>query len=150
MCPYPFDFECSSERLLRRDRELRKRGTKNPVTPIPVNSGQPLFGPPFAYVRRGGINRRLLQSSPWRRLQGSNHREIRSCFHSYRHRCHTEDSTMFTKVMMGIALALTAIPALPVTAAQAQYAVCLPARGCIPTTQKSYNACYELARERGW
>jgi hypothetical protein len=61
-----------------------------------------------------------------------------------------KDSTMFTKVMMGIALALTAIPALPVTAAQAQYAVCLPARGCIPTTQKSYNACYELARERGW
>jgi hypothetical protein len=57
---------------------------------------------------------------------------------------------MFTKVMMGIALALTAIPALPVTAAQAQYAVCLPARGCIPTTQKSYNACYELARDRGW
>jgi hypothetical protein len=42
--PYPFDFECSSERLLRRDRELRKRGTKNPVMPIPVNSGQPLFG----------------------------------------------------------------------------------------------------------
>src|SRR5215475_6396465 len=60
MCPYPFDFECSSERLLRRDRELRKRGTKNPVTPIPVNSGQPLFGPPFALRDRANA----LRSSP--------------------------------------------------------------------------------------
>jgi len=34
--------------------------------------------------------------------------------------------------------------------AQAQYALCLPARGCIPTTQASYNACYTLARQRGW
>jgi hypothetical protein len=34
--------------------------------------------------------------------------------------------------------------------AQAQYAVCLPARGCVPATQASYNACYTLARERGW
>jgi hypothetical protein len=34
--------------------------------------------------------------------------------------------------------------------AQAQFAQCLPARGCIPTTQASYNACYTLARQRGW
>ena len=34
--------------------------------------------------------------------------------------------------------------------AQAQYALCLPARGCVPTTQASYNACLTLARERGW
>ena len=34
--------------------------------------------------------------------------------------------------------------------AQAQYAQCLPGRGCVPTTQASYNACYTLARQRGW
>ena len=34
--------------------------------------------------------------------------------------------------------------------AQAQYAVCLPARGCTPTSQEGYNACYQLARKRGW
>jgi hypothetical protein len=34
--------------------------------------------------------------------------------------------------------------------AQAQYALCLPARGCVPTTQASYNACLTLARQRGW
>ena len=34
--------------------------------------------------------------------------------------------------------------------AQAQYAVCLPARGCVPATQASYNACYQLALRRGW
>jgi hypothetical protein len=34
--------------------------------------------------------------------------------------------------------------------AQAQYAHCLPVRGCVPTTQASYNACLTLARERGW
>jgi hypothetical protein len=56
---------------------------------------------------------------------------------------------MNTKAMMGIALALTAIAALPVTAAQAQYAVCLPARGCIPTTQKSYSCMTSPAVKRG-
>jgi hypothetical protein len=34
--------------------------------------------------------------------------------------------------------------------AQAQYAHCLPYYGCVPTTQASYNACYTLARARGW
>jgi hypothetical protein len=44
---------------------------------------------------------------------------------------------MFTKVMMGIALALTAIPTLPVTAAQAQYTVCLPAAPSYPADRWS-------------
>ena len=47
-------------------------------------------------------------------------------------------------------LAVSAATGLPSAPAQAQYAVCLPVRGCIPTTQASYNACYTLARERGW
>jgi hypothetical protein len=47
-------------------------------------------------------------------------------------------------------LAVSAVTALSSAPAQAQYAHCLPGRGCIPTTQTSYNACYTLARERGW
>ena len=49
-------------------------------------------------------------------------------------------------------LAVGAATAISMTSfsAQAQYAVCLPARGCIPTSQESYNACYQLARKRGW
>ena len=34
--------------------------------------------------------------------------------------------------------------------AQAQYTHCIPGRGCVPTTQASYNACYQLALRRGW
>lgn len=34
--------------------------------------------------------------------------------------------------------------------AHAQYAICIPARGCAPATQVSYNACYQLALRRGW
>ena len=52
--------------------------------------------------------------------------------------------------MMVLALGAATAVSITSSSAQAQYAVCLPARGCIPTTQKSYNACYELARERGW
>ena len=47
-------------------------------------------------------------------------------------------------------LAVSAVTALSSTPAQAQYAHCIPGRGCIPTTQASYNACYTLARQRGW
>ena len=47
-------------------------------------------------------------------------------------------------------LAVGAVTALSSAPAQAQYAHCLPGRGCIPTTQTSYNACYTLARQRGW
>jgi hypothetical protein len=50
-------------------------------------------------------------------------------------------------LMIMAAGAVTAFASFP---AQAQYALCLPARGCIPTTQASYNACYTLARQRGW
>jgi hypothetical protein len=47
-------------------------------------------------------------------------------------------------------LAVSAVTFLSSAPAQAQYAHCLPGRGCIPTTQASYNACYTLARQRGW
>src|SRR5262249_16584680 len=50
-------------------------------------------------------------------------------------------------LMIMAAGAVTAFASFP---AQAQYALCLPARGCIPTTQASYNACYTLARQLGW
>jgi hypothetical protein len=42
------------------------------------------------------------------------------------------------------ALSMMSVPA------EAQYAHCMPARGCIPTTQASYNACLTLAKQRGW
>ena len=47
-------------------------------------------------------------------------------------------------------LAVSAVAALSSFPAQAQYAVCIPARGCAPATQASYNACLQLARQRGW
>ena len=54
-------------------------------------------------------------------------------------------------------MAAGAVTAFAVTAfavatipAQAQYAVCVPARGCVPATQASYNACLTLAYQRGW
>jgi len=49
-------------------------------------------------------------------------------------------------------LAVGAVTALSMMShpAQAQYAHCLPGRGCVPTTQASYNACLQLARQRGW
>ena len=34
--------------------------------------------------------------------------------------------------------------------AHAQYAVCIAGRGCVPATPASYNACYQLALQRGW
>jgi hypothetical protein len=42
------------------------------------------------------------------------------------------------------ALQLTSVPA------HAQYAVCLPARGCVSASQASYNACLTRARQLGW
>jgi len=51
---------------------------------------------------------------------------------------------MMTVLAIG---AVTAVLSFPV---QAQYAVCIPARGCAPATQVSYNACYQLALRRGW
>jgi hypothetical protein len=51
---------------------------------------------------------------------------------------------IMTKLAMGAATAFLSLPA------QAQYAVCFPARGCAHATQASYNACYQLALRRGW
>src|SRR5262245_44696944 len=51
---------------------------------------------------------------------------------------------MMTMLIIGAVLAFPSVPA------QAQYAVCIPARGCAPATQASYNACYQLALRRGW
>ena len=53
---------------------------------------------------------------------------------------------MTTLLAVGASTIFLSIPA----PAQAQYAVCLPARGCVPATQASYNACYQLALRRGW
>jgi hypothetical protein len=49
-----------------------------------------------------------------------------------------------TMLTIGVVTAFVNFPA------QAQYAVCIPARGCAPATQASYNACYQLALRRGW
>jgi hypothetical protein len=49
-----------------------------------------------------------------------------------------------TMLIVGAVITLLSFPA------QAQYAVCIPARGCAPATQASYNACYQLALRRGW
>ena len=54
------------------------------------------------------------------------------------------------QVIMITMLSVAAMTALASFPAQAQYAVCLPARGCMPATQASYNACYQLALQRGW
>ena len=49
-------------------------------------------------------------------------------------------------------LAVGAVAALLTVSvpAQAQFMHCMPARGCVPTTQASYNACLQLAKQRGW
>jgi hypothetical protein len=49
-----------------------------------------------------------------------------------------------TMLTIGVVTAFLSFPA------QAQYAVCMPARGCAPATQASYNTCYQLALRRGW
>jgi hypothetical protein len=54
------------------------------------------------------------------------------------------------KVIMTTTLTIGVVSAFPNFPAQAQYAVCIPARGCAPATQASYNACYQLALRRGW
>jgi len=52
---------------------------------------------------------------------------------------------------VGVATALSTV-SVPAQAqyAQAQFAHCVPSRGCVNTTQAKYNACYQLGRERGW
>jgi hypothetical protein len=54
------------------------------------------------------------------------------------------------RVIMMTMLAIAAMTAVQSFSAQAQYAVCMPARGCVSATQASYNACYQLALQRGW
>jgi hypothetical protein len=56
-----------------------------------------------------------------------------------------------TALAVGAATA-SSLMALPLTSvpAQAQYAVCLPARGCVSASQASYNACLTRARQLGW
>jgi hypothetical protein len=54
------------------------------------------------------------------------------------------------QVIMTTMLTIGVVSAFPTCPAQAQYAVCIPARGCAPATQASYNACYQLALRRGW
>jgi hypothetical protein len=49
-----------------------------------------------------------------------------------------------TMLIIGAVTAFVSFPA------QAQYTVCIPARGCAPATLVSYNACYQLALRRGW
>ena len=54
------------------------------------------------------------------------------------------------QVIMMPMLAVGGMAAFLSFPAQAQYAVCFPARGCAPATHASYNACYQLALRRGW
>jgi len=49
----------------------------------------------------------------------------------------------------GTAFSVAALSMMSVPA-RAQYAICLPARGCVSTNQASYNACLTLARQLGW
>jgi hypothetical protein len=47
-----------------------------------------------------------------------------------------------------LAVSTTAILA-PSSHAQAQYQQCIKGRGCVPASQRSYNACFNLALARG-
>jgi hypothetical protein len=47
-----------------------------------------------------------------------------------------------------LAISTTAILA-PNSPAQAQYQQCIKGRGCVPASQRSYNACFNLALARG-
>ena len=53
------------------------------------------------------------------------------------------------QVIMTTMLTIGVVSAFLNCPAQAQYAVCIPARGCAPATQASYNACFNLALARG-
>jgi hypothetical protein len=48
-------------------------------------------------------------------------------------------------------LAVSAVTAVSTvsSSAQAQYLQCIKGRGCVPATQASYNACFQLALARG-
>ena len=46
-------------------------------------------------------------------------------------------------------LAAGAVTAVSSFAAQAQHQICIAGRGCVPATEASYNACFNLALQRG-
>ena len=53
-------------------------------------------------------------------------------------------------VLLVAILAVSTTPILaPSSPAQAQYSQCIKGRGCVPTSQASYNACFNLALARG-
>ena len=62
----------------------------------------------------------------------------------------SKEHDMRQSVLMMLAAGAVTAFSLVSFPAQAQYAQCLPGRGCVPTTQASYNACYTLARQLGW
>ena len=55
------------------------------------------------------------------------------------------------KAILTTMLAVCAVAAVSTMSspAQAQYSQCIRGRGCVPATQASYNACYNLAIARG-
>jgi hypothetical protein len=55
------------------------------------------------------------------------------------------------KVILITILTVGAVAAISAarSPAQAQYSQCIKGRGCIPTSQASYNACFNLALARG-
>ena len=53
------------------------------------------------------------------------------------------------QVMMITVLAVGAMTAFPTFSAHGQALECVRGRGCVPTTQPSYNACFRLALARG-
>ena len=55
------------------------------------------------------------------------------------------------KAILTTMLAVGAVTAASTVSspAQAQYQQCIRGRGCVPATQASYNACYNLAIARG-
>jgi hypothetical protein len=48
-----------------------------------------------------------------------------------------------------IAAALAVCTTTLSTPSFAQYSHCIAGRGCVPATQESYNACFQLALRRG-
>ena len=52
------------------------------------------------------------------------------------------------QLILSAMVAVVAAAAFP-TASTAQQPFCVRGRGCVPTTQASYNACFNLALARG-
>jgi hypothetical protein len=53
------------------------------------------------------------------------------------------------KVILITILTVSAVAAISAAPAHAQYSQCIKGRGCVPTSQASYNACFNLALARG-